>query len=228
MRGVFQAIAPSETVLAHDAHHLASFRREAAAPVSGRHAADVHGQPGLVHRGPGPLGPVYPAPGAATAAAGAPIDGALLGMRAESAVNTRSDAAPAHVAHGGVEPRAGVIVERIYATAPQRLQVRIRYKNNDDQTDSDRQKGKRRLKFRPQHWSEELTLTVRGGGILPHIRPGRHPHLTHWRLPHWRFNCASAVLGIFATMLTCVPTRSATSYFTANPRIIADSVEFSL
>src|SRR6266545_6736825 len=109
-----------------------------------------------------------------------------------------------------------------------RLQVRIRYKNNDDQTDSDRQKGKRRLKFRPQHWSEELTLTVRGGGILPHIRPGRHPQLTHWRLPHWRFNCASAVLGIFATMLTCVPTRSATSYFTANPRIIADSVEFSL
>src|SRR5215510_4416337 len=97
-------------------------------------------------------------------------------LRAESAVNTRSDAAPAHVAHGGVEPRAGVIVERFDANAPQRLQVR-RYKDNDDQTDSDRQKGKRRLKFRPQHWSEELTLTVRGGGILPHIRPGRHPLL---------------------------------------------------
>src|SRR5262245_42996872 len=177
MRWVFQAVAPSETVPAHDAHHLASFRREAAAAVSGRHAADVHGQPGLVHRGPGPLGAVYPAPGAATAAAGAPIDGALLGLRAESAINTRTDAAPAHVAHGGVEPRAGVIVERIDATARPRLQVRIRYKDHDDQTDSDRQKGKRCLKFRPQHWSEELTLTVRGGGILPHIRPERHPLL---------------------------------------------------
>src|SRR5262245_10928278 len=228
MRGVFQAVAPSETVLAHYAHHLTSFGREASAPMSDRHATDVHGQPGFVHRSSGPLGAVYPAPGAATADAGAPIDGALLGVRAESAVKTRPDAAPAHVANGGVEPRAGVIVERIDATAPKRLQVRIRYKDDDDQTDPDRQKGKRRLNFRPQHWSEELTLMVRGGGILPHIRPGRHPPLTHWRLPHWRFNCASEVLGIFATMLTCVPTRSATSYFTANPRIIADSVEFSL
>src|SRR5262245_40037387 len=126
MRGVFQAVSPSETVPAHDAHHHATFGREASAPVSGRHAADVHGQPGLVHRSSGPLGAVYPAPGAATAAAGAPVDGALLGVRAKSAVNTRPDAAPAHVAYGGVEPRAGVIVERIDATAPQRLQVRIR------------------------------------------------------------------------------------------------------
>jgi hypothetical protein len=101
----------------------------------------------------------------------------LLGARAESAVNARPDAAPAHVAHGRIEPSAGVIVERTDATAPQRLQVRIRYKDDDDQTDSDRQKGKRRLKFRPQHWSEELTLTVRGGEILAHIRPGRHPPL---------------------------------------------------
>src|SRR5215470_17825094 len=171
MRGVFQAVAPSETVLPHDAHHLAPFGREASTPMSGRHAAEVHGQPGLVHRSSGPLGAVNPAPGAATAAAGAPVDGALLGVRAESAVNTRPDAAPAHVAHGRMEPRASVIVERIDATAPQRLQFRIRYKDDDDHADSDRQKGKRRLNFRAQHWSDELTLTVRGGGILPHIRP---------------------------------------------------------
>src|SRR5262245_37522001 len=119
MRGVFQSVAPSETVPAHDAHHLASSGREAATPASGRHAADVHGQPGLVHRGSGPLGAVNPAPGAATADAGAPIDGALLGLRAESAINAWPDAAPAHVAHGRVEPRAGVIVERVDATAPQ-------------------------------------------------------------------------------------------------------------
>src|SRR5262249_60190178 len=128
MRGVFQAVAPSETVLAHDAHHLASFGREASAPVSGRHATDVHGEPGLVHRSSGPLGAIYPAPGAATAASGAPIDGALLGVGAESAVNARADAAPAHVAHCRIEPRSSVIVESIDATASQRLQVRIRYK----------------------------------------------------------------------------------------------------
>src|SRR5262245_21778410 len=116
MRGVFQAVAPSETVLAHDAHHLASSGREAAMPASGRHAADVHGQPSFMHRGSGPLGAVNPAPGAATAAVGAPIDGALLGARAEGAVNTGPNAASAHVAHGGVEPHAGVIVERIGAT----------------------------------------------------------------------------------------------------------------
>src|SRR5262249_9386055 len=121
-------------------------------------ASSIEGPGRVGHRGPGPLGAVYPGPGAATSAAGAPINGALLGVRAESAVNARPDAPPAHVAHGGFEPRAGVIVERIDATAPQRLQVRGRYKDNDDQTDSDRQKGKRRLKFRPQHWSEELTL----------------------------------------------------------------------
>src|SRR5215471_8142068 len=176
MRRVFQSVAPSETVLAHDPHHLASSGRESA-PVSGRHAADVHGQPGLVHRGSGPLGAVYTAPGAATAAAGAPVDGALLGLRAESAVNTRPDAAPAHVAYSRIEPRSSVIVERIDATASERLQVCIRYKGDDDQADSDRQKGKRRLNFRAQHRSEELTFMVRGGGILPHIRPGRHPQL---------------------------------------------------
>jgi hypothetical protein len=80
MRGVFQAVAPSETMLAHDAHHLASSGREAATPASGRHAADVHGQPGLVHRSSGPLGAVDPTPGAATADASAPIEGALLGV----------------------------------------------------------------------------------------------------------------------------------------------------
>jgi hypothetical protein len=228
MRGVFQAVTPSETVLAHDAHHLAPSGRKASAPVSGRHAADVHGQPRLVHRSSGPLGAVYPAPGAATATAGAPIDGVLLGARAESAVNTRPDAPPAHVAYGGVEPRASVIVERIYATAPQRLQVHIRYKGDDDQADSDRQKGKRRLNFRAQHCSEELTLTVRGGGILPHIRPGRHPPLVLLALASLAFQLRQRGFGNFATMLTCAPTRSASSYFTANPRIIADSVEFSL
>src|SRR5215470_17426177 len=142
MRRIFQSVAPSETVLAHDAHHQASFVRQSSAPVSGRHAADVHGQPGLVHRGSGPLGAVNPAPGAATAAAGTPIDGALLGLRAESAVNTRPDAAPAHVAYSRMEPRSSVIVERIDATASDRLQVCIRYKGDDDQADSDRQKGK--------------------------------------------------------------------------------------
>src|SRR5262245_36748359 len=176
MRWVFQTVAPSETMPAHDAHHLAPFGREATA-ASGRHAADVHGQPGLVHRSSGPLGAVNPAPGAATAAAGAPVDGALLGVRAESAVNAWPDAAPAHVPHGGVEPRAGVIVERLDAAAPQRTQLRKRYKDDGDQADPDRQKGKRRLNFREQHWSEELTLMVRGGGILPHIRPGRHTQL---------------------------------------------------
>src|SRR5262245_10745032 len=127
MRWVFQAVAPSEAVPAHDAHHLAPFGREAAAPpVSGRPAADVHAQPSLVHRSSRPLGAVNPAPGAAAVAAGAPIDGALLGVRAESAVNAWPDAAPAHIAHGRIEPRASVIVERIDATASQRLQVRIR------------------------------------------------------------------------------------------------------
>src|SRR5262245_4787150 len=165
MRGVFQAVAPSETVLAHDAHHMASFGCQATMPAAGRHAADVHGKPGLVHRGSGPLGAVDPAPGAATAAAGAPEDGALLGVRAESAVNARPDAAPAHVAHRGVESRAGVIVERIDATPTQRMQFSARY-NENDQADSDRQKVMRRLNFRAQHWSEELTLMVKGGGIL--------------------------------------------------------------
>src|SRR5262249_44442603 len=130
MRRVFQAVAPSETMPAHDAHHLASSGRETAAPVSGRHAADVHGQPGLVHRGTGPLGAVNTAAGAATSAAGAPLDGALLGARAECAVNAWSDAAPAHVAHRGVEPRAGVIVERFDAAAPQRMRLRKRYKDD--------------------------------------------------------------------------------------------------
>lgn len=175
MRGVFQAVAPSETMLAHDAHHLASFGREAAA-ASGRHATDIHGQPGLVHRSSGPPGAVDPAPGAATAVASAPIEGALLGVGAESAVNAGPNAASAHVADGRVKPRTGVVVERIDATATQHLQLRTRY-DDDDQADSDRQKGMRRLNFRAQHWSEELTLKVRGGGILPHIRPGRHSPL---------------------------------------------------
>src|SRR5215831_18477728 len=141
MRGVFQAVAPFEAVLAHDPHHLASSGCEAAAPMSVRHAADVHGQPCLVHRGSRPLGAVDPAPGSATAAAGAVIEGALLGAGAESAIDAGPDAASAHVAHGPVEPHACVIVERIDATATQRLQVCARYKDDDDQTDSDRQKG---------------------------------------------------------------------------------------
>src|SRR5215467_11827907 len=120
MRGVFQAIAPFEAMPAHDAHHLPSSGREATTPVSSRHAADVYGQPGFVHRGSGSLGAVDPAPGAATTAAGAPIDGALLGARAKCAVNTRLDAAFTHVAHGRVESRAGVIIKRLNATATQR------------------------------------------------------------------------------------------------------------
>src|SRR5882672_226939 len=116
MRGVFQTVTPLEAMPAHDAHHQASPGRKAT-PVSGRHAADVHGQSGLVHRGSGPPGAVYAAPGAATAAAGAPKEGALLGARAESAVNTRPDAPLTHVAHGRVEPRAGVVIKRIDATA---------------------------------------------------------------------------------------------------------------
>lgn len=152
MRWVFQAVAPSEAVPAHDPHHLASFGRKAATPASGCHAADVHGQPGLVHRGSGPLGAVDPAPCATTAVAGAPIDGPLLGARAESAVNARPDAASAHVAYGRLEPRAGVIVESIDAPSTPRLQVRIRYKDDDDQADSDRQNGKQRLSFKVQHW----------------------------------------------------------------------------
>src|SRR5262245_43374712 len=98
MRGVFQAVTPSEAVAAHGPQYLASCGRKAATPASGCHAADVHGQPGLVHRGSGPLGAVDPAPGATTAFAGAPIDGPLLRARAESAVNARPDAAPAHFA----------------------------------------------------------------------------------------------------------------------------------
>jgi len=145
MRGVFQAVTPSKTMLAHDAHHLASFSREAAAAAAGRHATDIHGQPGLVHRSSRPPGAVDPAPGAATTVASAPIEGALLGVGAESAVNAGPNAASAHVANGRVQPRTGVIVERIDATATQRLQLRTRY--NDDQADSYRQKGMRRLNF---------------------------------------------------------------------------------
>src|SRR5262245_26398273 len=130
-----------------------------------------------MHRSSGLLGAVDPAPGAATADAGAPIEGALLGARAESAVNAWPNAAPAHVAHRSIESRAGVIVERVDTAAPQRMQLRIRYKGDDDQADSDRPRGRRRLNFRIQHWSEELTLMVRGGGILSHIRPRRHTPL---------------------------------------------------
>src|SRR5262245_9300334 len=89
MRGGFQAVAPSEPVFAHDMHHHASPGREAAAPVSGRYSAEVHGKSGFMHRCSGPLCAIDPATGAATTAASAPIKGMLLAACAESAVNAR-------------------------------------------------------------------------------------------------------------------------------------------
>jgi len=122
MRRVFQAVAPVEAMPPHDPHHHAPSGRKAA-PAPGSHTAQIHRQPGLMHGGSGPFSAVDPAPGAATAAAGAPIDGALLGSRSECAVNLRPKTSSTHLAHGRVEPRAGVIIKRIYSTARQRPQT---------------------------------------------------------------------------------------------------------
>jgi hypothetical protein len=152
MRGVFQAVAPSEPVFAHDTHHHASSGREAAAPVSGRYAAKVHGKSSLMHRCSGLLCAIDPATGAATAAASAPIKGMLFAACAESAIDARSNTASTHLANGRVETRAGVIIKRLNATAPQRLRAQMRrYKDSDNQADSDRREDKQRLSFQVQH-----------------------------------------------------------------------------
>ena len=156
MRGVFHPVAPFESMLAHNPHRLTSFRRETAA-ASHRDPTKVHSQPGLVHRSSGPFGAVDPAPGATAAAVGAPEEGLLLGARTKSAVNTRSDAASAHIAHGRVEPPARVTVKRFEAFATQGARIRNSFvgrETDGDQTDADREMRKYRLNFKVPHWSK--------------------------------------------------------------------------
>src|SRR5262249_26449536 len=122
MRGVFHPIAPFESMPAHDPHRLPSLWRETAAAL--RDPAKVHSQPGLVHRSSRLFGAVDPATGATTATVGASIERLLLGARTKSAVNTRSDAVFAHIAHGRVEPHARVIIKRLETFATQRARIR--------------------------------------------------------------------------------------------------------
>jgi hypothetical protein len=76
----------------------------------------------------------------------------LFAACTESAVNTRPNAASTHLANGRVETRAGVIIKRINATAPQRLRTQMRrYKEGDNQADSDRREDKQSLSFQVQH-----------------------------------------------------------------------------
>ena len=139
MRRVSQAVAPSEAMTAHDAHHQPSPGREAAMPVSGRHAAEVHGQSRLMHGGSGPPGAVYSAPRAAAADASASIESSLFGARSKGAVYTRANAMSAHLAHSRSQTRAGVIIERADpAAAERRLAHPRRQKADSDQADSDR------------------------------------------------------------------------------------------
>src|SRR5262245_58316590 len=124
MSRVFQAIAPVKTMLAHDSQRLTSLRREMAA-ATGRNAAKIHSQPGFMHRGSGRLRAVNSASGAAPAVMGTAVYRLLLRVRTEGAVNARPNAAPAHFAHGRVEPDASVIIKRFDTIAIQRIRTSI-------------------------------------------------------------------------------------------------------
>jgi hypothetical protein len=170
MGGVLQAITPDETVAAHDPHYLPAFRGEAAA--ARRNTADIYGQPGFVHRGSGRIRSIDAATSAASAVAGASIEGSLLSLGPERAVDARTNAAPPHLTQRRPEPRAGIIIERFEPVARQwpRFSVSIGQTANDNgQAENERQTEKRQSGSSGQHrlFTEEWLW---GGVIVHHFK----------------------------------------------------------